>query len=93
MKEFIYNTSVGKMFFAEFGNFIQSNCINGTSHFYEDVFMVMFEEYFVLSDEDIKQLSLIAYNYDLILNFRAESNCLIVEFSLNKSNYEKFLFV
>lgn len=81
MKDFVFNTSLGKMFFAEFGNFIHSSGINGKSDFYEDVFMIIFEEYLSLSADDVKQLMTIAYRYDLNLNFRAESDCLIIEFS------------
>lgn len=80
MKDFVYNTALGKMFFAEFGNFINSNCINGKSDFYEDVFMVVLEEYLSLSADEIKQLTTIAYRYDLNVEFRADSNSLIVEF-------------
>lgn len=83
MKNFVYNTSLGKMFFAEFGNFIQSNGFNGKSDFYDDVFMVMFEEHLSLSNEELSQLNTIAYRYDLLIEFRAESDCLIVEFSIN----------
>lgn len=80
MKDFVYNTTLGKCFFAEFGNFIQSNCINGTSDFYDDVFMVIFEEYSDLSADELKQLTLIAYRYNLAMVIRAESDSLIIEF-------------
>lgn len=83
MKDFVYNTALGKTFFAEFGNFVHSNCINGKSDFYEDVFMVVLEEYLSLSVDEVKQLAIIAYRYDLNVEFRAESNSLIVEFSKN----------
>lgn len=80
MKDFVYNSALGKMFFAEFGNFVHSSCINGKSDFYEDVFMIVLEEYLSLSTDEIKQLITIAYRYDLTVEFRAESNSLIVEF-------------
>ena len=81
MKDFVFNTSLGKMFFAEFGNFVHSCGINGNSDFYDDVFVVMLEEYLSLSADELKQLLLIAYRYDLTVEFRAESNSLIVEFT------------
>lgn len=83
MKNFVYNTSLGKAFFAEFCNFVKLNGLNGRSDFYDDVFMMMFDVYLSLSNEHISQLNLIAYRYDLLMEFRAESDCLIVEFSLN----------
>lgn len=83
MKNFIYNTTLGKCFFVDFGNFIQSNGFNGKSDICDDVFMVIFEEYLSLSNEELSQLASIAYDYDLLMEFRADNNCLIVEFSLS----------
>jgi hypothetical protein len=83
MKDFVYNTTLGRMFFAEFGNFVHSNGINGRSDFYDDVFMVMFEEYFTLSNDLIMALCKIAYRFDLLVEFRADNNSVVVEFSKN----------
>lgn len=80
MKDFVFNTALGRRFFAEFCTFAALGNIKGKGDFYEDVYMVMFEENLSLSVDNVKQLIEIAYRYNLNLEFRAESDSLIVEF-------------
>lgn len=83
MKNFVFNTALGKRFFAEFINFVQSNGFDCCYDYYDSIFIVTFEEYLSLSNDALCQLNFLAYRFDLLLEFRAESDCLIVEFSLN----------
>ncbi len=83
MLHFIKNSALGKRFYAELYCMFRNNGLRNNLDIFDDYLQVIFEEYFSLSNDLIMALCKIAYKFDLLIEFRADNNCVIVEFHKN----------
>lgn len=83
MKDFVFDSARGRRFYSELYSLFGDNGMKFDFDIFDCHCQAIFEEYFTLSNDLILALFKIAYRFDLLVEIRADNNCVIVEFHKN----------